>query len=106
VARKGGPGIGGADVLVVNKTDLAPYVGVDVEQMVADASAARGGRTVIALSRSDPASVAKLRLWVLDALAAFRAGTLRPRDPGPMAPHAHADGRVHAHAGGGSDHRH
>ena len=31
------PGIAGADVLIVNKTDLAPYVGVDVEQMVADA---------------------------------------------------------------------
>ena len=37
VARKGGPGIARADVLVVNKTDLAPYVGVDVPQMVADA---------------------------------------------------------------------
>ena len=43
VARKGGPGIARADALVVNKTDLAPYVGVDVEQMVADAEArARG----------------------------------------------------------------
>ena len=31
VARKGGPGIAGADVLIVNKTDLAPYVGVDVD---------------------------------------------------------------------------
>ena len=41
VARKGGPGIERADLLVVNKTDLAPYVGVDVEQMVADARAAR-----------------------------------------------------------------
>ena len=30
VARKGGPGIERADLLVVNKTDLAPYVGVDV----------------------------------------------------------------------------
>src|SRR5690242_9669998 len=58
VARKGGPGIAGADVLIVNKTDLAPYVGVDVEQMVADASVARDGRTVIALSRTDPSSIA------------------------------------------------
>ena len=31
VARKGGPGIARADLLVVNKTDLAPYVGVDVD---------------------------------------------------------------------------
>ena len=40
VARKGGPGISRADLLLVNKTDLAPHVGVDVERMVADASAA------------------------------------------------------------------
>ena len=37
VARKGGPGIERADLLVVNKTDLAPYVGVDVHRMVHDA---------------------------------------------------------------------
>lgn len=47
VARKGGPGIGRADLLVVNKTDLAPHVGVDVAQMVADASDAREGRPVL-----------------------------------------------------------
>ena len=105
VARKGGPGIAGADVLIVNKTDLAPYVGVDVEQMVADASAARDGRTVIALSRTDPSSVARVRSWVLDTLAAFRSGAWRPRDPGPMAPHAHADGTVHAHTHA-DDHAH
>jgi urease accessory protein len=99
VARKGGPGIAGADVLVVNKTDLAPYVGVDVEQMVLDAAAARDGRTVIALSRTDPSSIAGLRQWVLDTLADFRAGQLRPRDPGPMAPHVHADGVTHSHPG-------
>src|SRR6195952_108565 len=69
VARKGGPGIGRADVLVVNKTDLAPYVGVDVEQMVSDAKAARAGRRVIALSRQDPASIAAVRAWVLETLA-------------------------------------
>ena len=43
VARKGGPGIGGADLLIVNKTDLAPHVGVDVARMVADAEQARTG---------------------------------------------------------------
>ncbi len=106
VARKGGPGIAGADLLVVNKTDLAPYVGVDVAQMVADAAAARGGRPVVALSRTDPVAVATVRQWVLDTLAAFRSGSLRPRDPGPMAPHAHADGTVHAHLTGASDHAH
>jgi urease accessory protein len=100
VARKGGPGITRADVLIVNKTDLAPYVGVDVEQMVHDAEHARDGRTVIALSRTEPGSVARLRQWVLDTLTAFRDGRLVPQDPGPLAPHVHAAGRPHSHADG------
>jgi urease accessory protein len=97
VARKGGPGIARADALIVNKTDLAPYVGVDVAEMVRDAERARDGRTVIALSRHDPASVARLRQWVLDTLDVFRSGAHVAVDPGPMAPHAHADGTVHVH---------
>jgi urease accessory protein len=109
VARKGGPGIGRADLLVVNKTDLAPYVGVDVDQMVADASAARENRAVVALSRSDETSVAELRAWVLGVLASFRAGAHVAQDPGPMAPHFHADedgGYVHSHDGEDQAHDH
>jgi urease accessory protein len=90
VARKGGPGIERADLLVVNKTDLAPYVGVDLPRMVSDAERARAGRPVLALSRADAASVAALAGWVTERLAEFRAGRLVPADPGPMAAHAHA----------------
>ena len=108
VARKGGPGIGRADLLVVNKTDLAPYVGVDVPQMVADATAARDGRPVLALSRTDAVSVAELRRWVLAVLAAHRSGVHVPQDPGPMAPHFHADedgdGYLHTHEEGADVH--
>ncbi|MET0693092.1 MAG: GTP-binding protein, partial [Propionibacteriaceae bacterium] len=100
VARKGGPGIARADVLIVNKTDLAPYVGVDVAAMVHDAEHARDGGRVIALSRTDPASVQALREWVLATLETFRTGSLVPQDPGPMAPHFHADDEPHAHADG------
>jgi len=103
VARKGGPGIGRADLLVVNKTDLAPYVGVDVPQMVADAEEAREGRAVLALSRHDAASIAALRAWVLSVLAAHRSGDHVPQDPGPMAPHFHAD---EEHPEGGFVHDH
>jgi urease accessory protein len=90
VARKGGPGIERADLLVVNKTDLAPYVGVDVGGMVRDAEHARLGRPVLALSRTDPGSVSALSAWVREQLATFRSGSLVPVDPGPMAAHAHA----------------
>ncbi|MFD3508749.1 urease accessory protein UreG [Nocardia sp. NPDC058666] len=100
VARKGGPGIERADLLVVNKTDLGPHVGVDPDQMVRDASAVRGGLPVVALSQRDPASIDELVDWVRTVLNAHRGGALIPADPGPMAPHFHADdehGHVHDH---------
>lgn len=90
VARKGGPGIERADLLVVNKTDLAPYVGVDVAQMVTDAMSVRAERPVIGLSRTDRASIDELLAWVTSTLRSHRAGALVPRDPGPMARHVHA----------------
>ncbi|NQX11766.1 urease accessory protein UreG [Microbacteriaceae bacterium VKM Ac-2855] len=108
VARKGGPGIARADLLVVNKTDLAPYVGVDVPQMVADAQAARDGRAVLALSRTDADSVASLKAWVLQMLAAHRSGEHTPQDPGPMAPHSHLDegGQAVLHTHDAHEHEH
>src|SRR6478752_4447476 len=110
VARKGGPGIGRADLLVVNKTDLGPYVGVDVPQMVADGQAAREGRPVIGLSRLDRASIDQLTGWVRGVLTSFRSGSHVAVDPGPMAPHSHADeggtAHVHRHEGGHHEHTH
>ncbi len=97
VVRKGGPGIARADLLVVNKTDLAPYVGVDAELMAREGVAARDGRPVIALSRTDPTSIAALRAWVTSVVDRHRSGAHTPEDPGPMAPHRHADGTVHTH---------
>lgn len=104
VARKGGPGIERADLLVVNKTDLAPHVGVDVERMRSDALAARDGRPVVALSRHDPGSVTLLLEWVRSEVARHRSGDLVPADPGPMAPHTHAEESSHSH--GDSVHAH
>jgi len=47
IPRKRGPGVVQADVLVINKTDLAPHVGVDLAQMTAEACAVRGNRLVL-----------------------------------------------------------
>ncbi len=47
IPRKGGPGITRSDLLVVNKTDLAPYVGADLERMEADTITARAGRPYV-----------------------------------------------------------
>ncbi len=108
VVRKGGPGIGRADLLVVNKTDLAPHVGVDADLMVRQGQAAREGRPVIGLSRTDRSSITELIDWVRATLEAFRCGSLVPVDPGPMAPHTHANDVVHHHpvTSGGHAHRH
>jgi urease accessory protein len=90
VVRKGGPGIARADLLVVNKTDLAPYVGVDAERMVREGAAIRDGRPVLGLSRTDPEAVAQLLAWVEGRFTVFRSGFLVPQDPGPMARHSHS----------------
>ena len=44
IPRKGGPAITRSDLLLINKTDLAPHVGVDIEAMRSDAARARGSR--------------------------------------------------------------
>lgn len=43
IPRKGGPGITRSDLLVINKTDLAPHVGVDLDVMERDAGRMRAG---------------------------------------------------------------
>ena len=47
IPRKKGPGIVRSDILVINKTDLAPYVGANVGNMVQDAMRVRNGRKVL-----------------------------------------------------------
>jgi urease accessory protein len=47
IPRKGGPGITRSDLLVINKTDLAPYVGASLEVMEADTKRMRGARPYV-----------------------------------------------------------
>ena len=57
VPRKGGPGVTTADLLVINKRDLAPLVGADLSVMTSDADRVREGRPVALVSlREDPAA--------------------------------------------------
>ncbi len=48
IPRKRGPGVLRCDLLVVNKTDLAPFVGVDLDAMLAEARGVREGRPILA----------------------------------------------------------
>ena len=47
IPRKGGPGITRSDLLVINKTDLAPYVGANLDIMARDAKAQRGAKPFV-----------------------------------------------------------
>jgi urease accessory protein len=47
IPRKRGPGVLQSDLLIVNKIDLHPYVGVDLPRMIAEASTVRGNRPVL-----------------------------------------------------------
>ncbi len=47
IPRKKGPGTVRSDLLVINKTDLAPLVGVNLERMIEEAWAVRGGKPVL-----------------------------------------------------------
>mgnify|MGYP002067996687 CR=1 FL=1 len=50
IPRKRGPGILQCDLLVINKTDLAPHVGVDADLLARDAAKARGARPFVMAS--------------------------------------------------------
>ncbi|WJV50301.1 urease accessory protein UreG [Streptomyces flavofungini] len=64
IPRKGGPGVTTADLLVVNKTDLAPYVGSDLARMAADAKAQRSELPVVFQSLRSEEHVGEVARWV------------------------------------------
>ena len=68
VPRKGGPGVTFSDLLVINKTDLAPLVGASLEVMARDASAVREGRPVLFTSLREDPPAAEVADWVRAAV--------------------------------------
>ncbi|MEU7257363.1 urease accessory protein UreG [Streptomyces rimosus] len=74
IPRKGGPGVTTADLLVINKTDLAPYVGVDLEGMARDAKAQRGDLPVVFTSLKAEDGVRPVSGWVRTRLTDWTAG--------------------------------
>ncbi|MFE1148911.1 urease accessory protein UreG [Streptomyces albidoflavus] len=73
IPRKGGPGVTTADLLVVNKTDLAVHVGSDLARMAADAKEQRGELPVILQSLRSTEGVGPVAAWVREQLTAWRA---------------------------------
>ena len=74
IPRKGGPGVTTADLLVINKTDFAPYVGSDLEGMARDAKAQRGELPVAFTSLKTEGGVKPVADWVRERLTNWIAG--------------------------------
>jgi urease accessory protein len=64
VPRKGGPGVITSDLLVINKTDLAPLVGADLGVMDRDAKAQRGELPTVFCSLADDPRATEVTDWV------------------------------------------
>lgn len=69
VPRKGGPGVTTADLLVINKVDLAPQVGADMAVMTSDAHRMRGQLPVISQSLTETPNAADVSAWVRGQLS-------------------------------------
>ncbi len=67
IPRKGGPGITRSDLLVINKTDLAPLVGADLSVMDRDARRMRGQRPFIFTNLKENRGVAEIVSFILTA---------------------------------------
>ena len=64
IPRKGGPGIMRSDLLVINKIDLAPYVGADLGVMERDAKRMRGARPFVFTNLRDGTGVGAVVDWM------------------------------------------
>jgi urease accessory protein len=69
IPRKGGPGICNSDLLVINKTDLAPHVGADLGVMRRDSLKMRGERPFLMVSLRQKEGVDEVIQWVREQLA-------------------------------------
>ncbi|MEU7764761.1 urease accessory protein UreG [Nocardia sp. NPDC049190] len=70
VPRKGGPGVTFSDLLVINKTDLAPLVGADLGVMERDAAKVREGRPTALISLTEDPAATPVLAWVREQMRA------------------------------------
>src|SRR5271155_4519766 len=104
IPRKGGPGIMRSDLLVINKIDLAPYVGASLEVMDRDSRRMRGERPFIFTNLRDGVGLDRVVSWLEEKLnhpADARRELIDAH--APYAGHRHEHGHSYAHD---HDHEH
>jgi urease accessory protein len=106
IPRKGGPGIMRSDLLVINKIDLAPYVGASLEVMDRDSRKMRGERPFVFTNLREDLGLEVVMEWLEEKLnqpAATRRGLIDAHSPYAGRAHSHEHGQRHEHS---QDHAH
>jgi urease accessory protein len=101
IPRKGGPGIMRSDLLVINKIDLAPYVGASLDVMERDSRRMRGERPFIFTNLRDGVGLDRVVSWLEEKLYQPPNARRTLIDAhAPYAAHRHQHGHDHGHEHG------
>ena len=101
IPRKGGPGITRSDLLLINKIDLAPYVGASLEVMDRDSRKMRGERPFLFTNLREQVGLDAVVGWV-EQMANQPSDSRRPL----IDAHAPYGGERHEHGDHGHSHGH
>lgn len=98
IPRKGGPGITRSDLLLINKIDLAPYVGASLEVMERDARRMRGTHPFLFTNLKENIGLDEVITWLKQHLAtpAIQRHTIIDAHA-PYVGHAHSHDHEHEH---------
>jgi urease accessory protein len=100
IPRKGGPGITRSDLLVINKIDLAPYVGASLEVMDRDSRRMRGDRPFLFTNLREDVGLGGVLAWLEEKLrqpAETRRALIDAHAPYTGHPHTHSHEHTHDH---------
>ena len=99
--RKGGPGITRSNLLVINKIDLAPYVGASLEVMDRDSRKMRGDLPFVFTNLRDAVGLDPIVAWIEDEMkrpVESRRAVIDAHGPYQSVPDSHDDSHSHNHA--------
>lgn len=104
IPRKGGPGITRSDLLLINKIDLAPYVGASLEVMERDSRKMRGERPFVFTNLRQDVGLEQVMGWLEERLNAAPSSRRSLTDAhAPYVGHQHSHSHDHDHGHGSED---
>jgi urease accessory protein len=110
IPRKGGPGITRSDLLLINKIDLAPYVGASLEVMEQDSRKMRGERLFLFTNLREDVGLDRVITWLEERFRVpeqARRELIDAHAPYVGTPHTHGPGsNSHTHPQGAREHGH